>query len=274
MDDVQLVAKVIEVARNASDAILKIYCDADIGVSYKSDNSPLTLADLAADRVIRTGLAALNPDYPILTEETAQTAYDQRKDWHRFWLVDPLDGTKEFIKRSGEFTVNIALIEYGRTVLGVVYVPVPDICYYATIDSGAYIQKKRQLGKRISVKELLLGEAVSVVTSRSHRDWRTEAMLGYLERYECISMGSSLKLCAVADGSAHFYPRLGPTMEWDTAAAHAIVLAAGGRVCDAAGNELHYNKSDLHNPNFFVLPKNNKILLNAVKQSLTLEEKK
>lgn len=273
MDTMQLIAKVIEVAQNASDAILEIYRDVDVGVRYKSDNSPLTLADLAADRVIRSGLAALDPVYPILTEETVQITYEHRKDWYRFWLVDPLDGTKEFIKRSGEFTVNIALIENGMPILGVVYVPVSDLCYYATIDSGAYLQEKRQSVRRVGVKALLPGEAVSVVMSRSHADWRTEAMLHYLGRYECISMGSSLKLCAVADGSAHFYPRLGPTMEWDTAAAHAIVLAAGGCVCDAAGNELRYNKPDLHNPDFFVLPKNSEMLMNAARQSAIPEEK-
>ena len=272
MDDAQLMAKVIAVARSASDAILEIYRRADIEVSNKSDRSPLTLADLAADRVIRDGLAALDLGYPILTEETAEMAYDQRQGWQKFWLVDPLDGTKEFINRNGEFTVNIALVEHGMPVLGVVYVPVPDICYYAMIASGAYIQRGCQSSSRINVKELLPGEAVRVVTSRSHADRRTETMLDYLEQYTCVSMGSSLKLCAVAEGSAHFYPRLGPTMEWDTAAAHAVVLAAGGRVCDAAGNELRYNKPDLHNPEFFVLPKDSEILLNAAKQCSALGE--
>lgn len=273
MQEVKLLEKVIQVASNASDAILNIYNNSDIETSSKADNSPLTLADLAADRVIKEGLMALQLNYPILTEETAEISYDQRKDWNKFWLVDPLDGTKEFIKRNGEFTVNIALIEGGTPALGVVYVPVQRVCYFATTNSGAFIKKTDQPANRISVKKLSSDETVRIVASRSHADRRTELLLENLGAHECISMGSSLKLCAVAEGSAHFYPRLGPTMEWDTAAAHAIVLAAGGRVCDAVGNELSYNKPDLHNPEFFVLPTDSDLLMNTIKLFLKSESR-
>lgn len=273
MNDMQLIYKVIDVAQHASEVILEIYHNADIEVSSKSDNSPLTLADLAADSVIRAGLEALNLGYPILTEETSEISYDRRKSWQKFWLIDPLDGTREFIKRNGEFTVNIALIDNGIPVLGVVYAPVYDACYYASVATGAYFKKGRQAeGEQITVKPLLPGEVVTVVMSRSHSNSRTETILKYLGQYECISMGSSLKLCAVAEGNAHFYPRLGPTMEWDTAAAHAIVLAAGGVVCDATGTELRYNKPDLHNPEFFVLPRNDDFLMSIAKQCMELEE--
>ena len=270
MDDTQLVTRIIEIAQRASDAILKIYHNVNIEVSIKSDNSPLTSADLASDSVIKAGLRELDLGYPVLTEETAEMAYQKRKEWKRFWLVDPLDGTKEFIKRNGEFTINIALIENNTPILGVVHVPVLDTCYYGTASAGAYVRKGSELDKQIKVRQLCPNESVLVVTSRSHADQRTEALLEFLGRHECISMGSSLKLCAVAEGSAHFYPRLGPTMEWDTAAAHAIVSAAGGRVCDITGVELSYNKPDLHNPEFFVLPKNDDFLLKVAKQCLNV----
>jgi 3'(2'), 5'-bisphosphate nucleotidase len=230
-------------------------------VISKSDSSPLTLADLAADRVISAGLTALGLGYPILSEESAQVPYEERKGWPRFWLVDPLDGTKEFIKRNGEFTVNIALIENGQPVLGVVYAPALGVCYFAARGLGAYVMQGVAAAQAIRVKVPQPGETVKVVASRSHADERTAALLGKLGEYQCISMGSSLKLCLVAGGTAHFYPRLGPTMEWDTAAAHAIVNMAGGIVCDAKGDELRYNKADLHNPEFLVIADQDKQLL-------------
>lgn len=248
-----LLPQVVAIAVKAGQAIMEIYADPASSVMTKSDNSPLTQADLAADRVISEGLNELALGWPILSEESAQIPYSERCDWQRFWLIDPLDGTREFIRRNGEFTVNIALIENGEPVLGVVYAPVPDTCYFAERGIGAFVKRGSAEAQIIRVKAHVPGEPVKVVASRSHADERTAALLAKLGDYQCISMGSSLKLCLVAGGVAHFYPRLGPTMEWDTAAAHAVVRQAGGRVCDPAGAELRYNKNDLHNPEFFVL---------------------
>lgn len=253
--------EVIKIARAAGDAIMTVYQSGETGTTHKADDSPLTLADLAAHQVIVTGLAQLSPSYPILSEEAAGISYDERARWTTYWLVDPLDGTKEFIKRNGEFTVNIALIENGVPVLGVVYAPVLDVCYYAAAGLGAHIQRGAASPLAIQVKTAAADEVVQVVASRSHSDARTQALLDKLAAHQCISMGSSLKLCLVAEGAAHFYPRLGPTMEWDTAAAHAVVRAAGGRVCQANGEELSYNKANLLNPEFFVLSKTDNHLL-------------
>ncbi len=230
---------------------MDIYADTANVVMTKTDNSPLTHADLASNRVITTGLAELDLGWPVLSEESTHGAYTERQGWKCFWLVDPLDGTKEFIKRNGEFTVNIALIENGRPVLGVVYAPALDVCYYGVHDVGAFVQRGGVV-QSIRAQSHAAGQPIKVVASRSHSDERTVALLKQLGEYQCISMGSSLKLCLVAEGAAHLYPRLGPTMEWDTAAAHAVVNAAGGVVQDHDGNELIYNKPDLHNPEFFV----------------------
>jgi 3'(2'), 5'-bisphosphate nucleotidase len=239
---------------------MEVYLSGDTGETNKADNSPLTLADLAAHRIIVEALTRLTPDIPILSEEAADIAYPVRSQWARYWLVDPLDGTREFIKRNGEFTVNIALIEHGKPVMGVVYAPVLDVCYHCAPGAGAFVQRGNAAALPVTVKPLAEGETIRVVASRSHSDARTEALLEQLGDYQCISMGSSLKLCLVAEGAAHFYPRLGPTMEWDTAAAHAVVNAAGGIVCNMAGDELIYNKVDLHNPEFLVLPAEDQIL--------------
>jgi 3'(2'), 5'-bisphosphate nucleotidase len=257
--------QVMRIARRAGAAIMEVYHSGDSGETSKADNSPLTLADLAAHRIIVEELAGLTPDIAILSEEAADIAYPVRSQWTRYWLVDPLDGTREFIKRNGEFTVNIALIESGEPVLGVVYAPVLDVCYYGARGSGAFVQRGNAAAQPIAVKPHTAGETIRVVASRSHSDARTEALLKQLGDCQCISMGSSLKLCLVAEGEAHFYPRLGPTMEWDTAAAHAVVNAAGGIVCNLAGEELRYNKVDLHNPEFLVLPAADEALIGLLK---------
>ena len=260
---------VLITARQAGAAIMEIYRTGQTGESSKADNSPLTLADLASHQAIVEALTRLTPDIPILSEEAADIAYPERSHWARFWLIDPLDGTKEFIKRNGEFTVNIALIENGKPVLGVVYAPVPDVYYYGAYGTSAFVQRGNAAPQAIAVKLRVAGEQIKVVASRSHSDARTEALLKYLAKhlgdYQCISMGSSLKLCLVAEGAAHFYPRLGPTMEWDTAAAHAVVNAAGGTVCNMNGVELCYNKEDLHNPEFFVFSAADVALLELLK---------
>jgi 3'(2'), 5'-bisphosphate nucleotidase len=260
-----ILSEAIELARVAGDAIMAVYRDKDVGKTSKADNSPLTLADLASHRTIVEGLQKLTPNIPILSEEAADISYAERSHWKLFWLVDPLDGTKEFIKRNGEFTVNIALIENGEPVFGVVYAPALDVCYYAARGAGAFVQRGNSAAQPIKAKPNAAGEPIKVVASRSHSDARTEALLKQIGDYKCISMGSSLKLCLVAEGEAHLYPRLGPTMEWDTAAAHAVVSEADGRVCDQSGLELHYNKADLHNPEFFVLPADGETLCALLK---------
>lgn len=245
---------VISLARLAGAAIMDVYQNDGAASTLKSDNSPLTLADIASHKIIEEGLSALSPSLPVLSEESDNVQYVERIQWSSFWLVDPLDGTKEFIKRNGEFTVNIALIENGVPILGVVYAPALDVLYFASVGSGAFVQYGQKPACPIQVKSAGAGNIVKVVASRSHRDARTDGFLHNIGRHEYVSMGSSLKLCLVAEGVAHVYPRLAPTMEWDTAAAHAIVSASGGIVCDLAGVPLAYNKPDLHNPEFMVLP--------------------
>lgn len=241
----------LPVAREAGAAILDVY-QSDFDVERKDDDSPLTQADLASNRVILAHLKALTPDIPILSEESSGVPYEDRSGWTRFWLVDPLDGTKEFVKRNGEFTVNIALIEDGRPTLGIVYAPVLDVMYSSTAGEGAFRQQAGADAQPIHTAAW--GPRLVVVASRSHANDATER---YLERLredheiEVVSKGSSLKICLVAEGAAHVYPRTGPTSEWDTAAAHAVLEHAGGVLVDATeGAPLRYNKRDILNPHF------------------------
>jgi 3'(2'), 5'-bisphosphate nucleotidase len=246
---------VINIARDAGEKIMEVYARDDFGTRVKSDDSPLTEADLAAHHVIVDGLKALSADIPVLSEESSDIPWEQRQQWETYWLVDPLDGTKEFIKRNGEFTVNIALVENNEAVLGVVYAPVLDVTYYGD-ENGAF--KITEGGETLPIEVVAHqeGESWKVVGSRSHAGDSLVAFLGELGEHEMVSMGSSLKLCLVAEGVAHIYPRLGPTSEWDTAAAHAVVNAAGGEVIVAeTGEPLQYNtKESLLNPFFIVQP--------------------
>lgn len=251
-----MVGELADLSEEAGEAILEIYNSGNAGVSYKEDKSPLTEADLASNRVILKGLKALAPDVPVLSEESKEVPFSERKDWGRFFLIDPLDGTKEFIKRNNEFTVNIALIEDGRPIMGIVHAPVLGVTYYATNGAAFKRDSKKGGGAKPIKAAPYTGGTLRVVASRSHKGGALE---GFLERIkhsaedtECVSMGSSLKLCLVAEGSAHIYPRLGPTMEWDTAAAHCVVEAAGGTVSDLQRQNLAYNKEDLLNPHFVV----------------------
>lgn len=244
---------IIEIARLAGAAILHVYHANDLGVEIKSDDSPLTRADIASHKIIVNALAKLDPELPVLSEESSQDEVAQRRNWKRFWLVDPLDGTKEFIKRNGEFTVNIALVENGQALLGVVYVPVSGNCYSGSAAEGAFLSTAEQAEQQIRVRVPAATPPV-VVGSRSHASPRVQEYLENLGAHQLTAMGSSLKLCLVATGEADLYPRLGPTMEWDTAAAHAIVQAAGGRVIGTDGADLNYNQRDtLLNPEFIVL---------------------
>lgn len=241
----------IALARQAGDAILDVYGQ-QFEVISKSDQSPLTLADTHSHEIIVAGLRALTPDVPVLSEEASDIPYDERRRWRRYWLVDPLDGTKEFVSRNGEFTVNIALIEEHSPVLGVVHVPVTGTTYTGARGAGAFRQREHDIAESIRVTAPA-ATPLRIVGSRSHRDDVLARVLPRLEPYELVAVGSSIKFCLVAEGSADFYPRFGPTSEWDTAAAQAVVEAAGGSVIRLDGSPLGYNtKAELLNPHFMV----------------------
>jgi 3'(2'), 5'-bisphosphate nucleotidase len=241
---------IVALTKEAGKAILRVYEEKDFGVTLKPGQSPVTRADMVSHHLILAGLKALTPDLPVLSEESKTVSYQERQQWGAFWLVDPLDGTKEFIKRKGEFTVNIALVENGKTVAGVVHAPVLDLTYYGARE-GAFRQKSRERPVEIRVDKEP-GSKLKVVASRSHAGEALEHFLRKLRDYECVNMGSSLKFCLIAEGTAHLYPRLGPTMEWDTAAGQCIVEAAGGAVTNLQGQPLCYNKPNLLNPDFMV----------------------
>lgn len=246
--------QVVDLARRASDAILAVYNGPDFDVEAKADDSPLTAADRAAHRVIEDGLRRLTPDIPLLSEEGRDIPFAERRHWDRFWLVDPLDGTKEFIKRNGEFTVNIALIENGRPVWGVIVAPALETTYVGTVGDGAWKQQGDGQRQPLQVQTPSPGGGHAVVKSRSHPSGELATFLATIEIDESVPVGSSLKFCAVAEGRATLYPRFGPTMEWDTGAGQAIVEAAGGCVVltDQRDTPLRYNKESLLNPFFIV----------------------
>ncbi|HEC07244.1 MAG TPA: 3'(2'),5'-bisphosphate nucleotidase [Thiolapillus brandeum] len=240
-----------QIARDAGDAILQVYAQ-DFEVEEKADSSPLTQADMASHRLIEAALGQLTPEIPVLSEESASIPYAQRRQWRRYWLIDPLDGTREFVKRNGEFTVNIALIDDGYPVMGVVYVPVTGVTYFGDIQAGAFRQEGQGEPVPIQVTRPC-ASPMRVAGSRSHAGDSLVQFLQKLPPHEMVSMGSSLKLCLVAEGKADIYPRLGPTSEWDTAAAQAVVEAAGGQVTDTDLQRLAYNQKDsLLNPYFLV----------------------
>lgn len=243
---------VCEIAKQAGTAIMNIYGTDDFAVEYKDDHSPLTAADKASHEVIMVGLKKHFPEIPVLSEEGANVPYAVRKEWQCFWLVDPLDGTKEFIKRNGEFTVNIALIENQEPISGIVYVPAQDKIYWGIKKQGAWIQQGNDEPQAIKVRHPDRDEGLTVVMSRSHPSPELEEYLENIMVAELLPIGSSLKLCVVAEGKADLYPRLGPTMEWDTAAGHAVVVAAGGTVETPKKEILKYNKENLLNPYFVV----------------------
>jgi len=272
-----VIYRVIKIALEAGKEIMEVYRKS-FSVEYKEDRTPLTEADRRSHRTITGGLRKLDPSIPVLSEEGKEIPHEERKNWQRFWLVDPLDGTKEFVKRTGEFTVNIALLEEGLPVLGVVYAPAIGLLYFARRGKGAY--RLSTAGEDLSEKDIEKAErlplrqkrdptgTLKVVASRSHMNRETEEFVSKLkaqvERIEFVSVGSSLKMCLVAEGTADIYPRLGPTMEWDTAAGHIIALEAGcdiriynGKLSDI----LTYNKEDLVNPGFVVFRREKACLL-------------
>lgn len=247
----ELLQPVIAIAEKAGQIILDVY-NSSYNIEKKDDNTPLTTADMAAHNAIVDELAKLSPEIPILSEEEADIPFDVRKTWECYWLVDPLDGTREFIKRNGEFTVNIALIDKHDPILGVIYVPVSGVCYYAVKNQGAFKKSKTSGPRKIQVKKVST-DSILIAGSRSHRDTSLDEFLERIGDHQIISMGSSLKSCLVAEGKVDIYPRLGPTSEWDTAAAQCIVEEAGGFITNKEMCRLRYNTKDsLLNPHFLV----------------------
>lgn len=254
------------ISLEAGKEIVEVY-EQDFNVEFKDDDSPLTQADKRSHDTIMKGLHAIDPTIPVLSEEGREIPYSERCDWGEFWLVDPLDGTKEFIKKNGEFTVNIALIEGKYPSLGIIYAPALDVCYFGRVSGGAYklenaskaeiANEEELIGKSLRLPEKENHHVTRVVASRSHMSTETEAFIKELEakhgEIEVVSSGSSLKFCLVAEGKADYYPRYAPTMEWDTGAGQAIVEAAGGKVIRYEDNErFYYNRENLLNGWFLV----------------------
>ena len=240
---------VCAIAQRAAEAILTVYSQ-DFEVICKDDNSPVTAADLAAQRVIEEGLRELAPGVPVISEEALAAPWSERRTWRRYWLVDPLDGTREFVKRNGEFSVNIALIEDHRPVLGVVLAPVTGDLYAAARACGAWRQSS-PTAERVAIHVRPAGGLLRVTGSRSHTGVRAATLLDRLGEHETFALGSSLKFCVIARGDADIYLRLGATSEWDTAAAQCVLEEAGGAVLDLAGRPFRYNTRDsLINPEF------------------------
>jgi 3'(2'), 5'-bisphosphate nucleotidase len=230
---------VIAIAQDAAAAILGVY-DSAFAVEHKDDDSPLTAADLAAHRCIVDGLARLTPEIPVLSEESAhEVPTETRRSWRRLWIVDPLDGTREFVKRNGEFTVNIALVEDGVATYGIVQAPVTGVLWHGGAGMGAW---RRENGRDAPLRVGRAHAPLRVATSRSHRDGRSEAFILRMGAIEPVSLGSSLKFCALADGELDLYPRFGPTSEWDTAAGQCVLEGAGGGVVDLQGRPFRYNQ--------------------------------
>ena len=250
MNQNQLIKPLSEIASSAGEAILDIY-NSNFQVTTKNDQSPLTQADLSSHHIIVDGLKNITPNIPIISEENPLQSFDERKKWQEYWIIDPLDGTKEFVKKNGEFTVNIALIRNHKAVLGIVHVPVTQKTYIGCEGEGAQMFSPTQNPKQISVSNKT-NQALRIVGSRSHRDESLDKFLAQIDKFEIKPVGSSLKFCLIAEGTADIYPRFGPTSEWDTAAAQAVVEQAGGLVLKVNGDHIFVPLGAVHriqNPN-------------------------
>ena len=248
----ELLLDIDKIARMAGKKILEIY-ETDFSIANKEDNSPLTTADTAAHKIICQGLSHLTPGIPILSEESSHIDFSERQKWKQYWLVDPLDGTREFIKRNGEFSVNIALVDEHKSILGVINIPTTDISYMATINFGAYKSDHKNEMEKIYVRKTNKDD-ITIAGSRSHGNQKQKSFISSIKNAKVLSIGSSQKFCLVAEGKADIYPRFGPTSEWDTAAAQCIVEQSGGSVVDENLNPIVYNTKDsLINPSFLVI---------------------
>jgi 3'(2'), 5'-bisphosphate nucleotidase len=251
-DLAELTNEIKQISCLAGEKILEIY-ETDFLVETKQDNSPLTAADMAAHNAICDALSSLTPATPVLSEESSSISFSERQSWNQYWLVDPLDGTREFVKRNGEFSVNIALIEKNRSILGVIHIPVTGVSYSASLNNGAYKHEPDKEPIRIFAKKTDV-DNITVAGSRSHGNAKQKAFIADLNDPEILAIGSSLKFCLVAEGLADIYPRFGPTSEWDSAAAQCIVEESGAIVVDTNFNTLEYNtKESLLNPSFLVI---------------------
>ena len=255
MEDIQikseLIEQLIEISKDAGKAIMEVY-NSNFGHQIKEDLSPLTKADTLSNNIICEKLKVITPDIPILSEENSDIPFNIRSSWEQYWLVDPLDGTKEFIKKNGEFTVNIALIRDHKPVFGLIHLPVKKHTYWGYDDEGSFFLDQENNIKKISVSKNI-NDPIRIVASRSHPSDELNNLLGKIKNYKLLNVGSSLKFCLIASGELDIYPRFGPTSEWDIAAGHAIVNCAGGHIQTFDGNNIQYNmKDNLINPYFIV----------------------
>ncbi len=252
---IEIANTVTEIAKSAGAAILSIYHNVDdMQVYLKADQSPVTIADRAANDIICSGLSLLPEKYPIIAEESRQIPFEERRHYHTYWLVDPLDGTKEFLKKNGEFAVNIALVEAGRPVLGVIFDPCANEIYWAVKDHGAFLERNGHTSRLKAASFQLKDPGLKVTCSRSHLNEATQAYIDTLTDPVIIPKGSALKFLLLASGEAHLYPRVGQTSEWDTGAAQIILEEAGGALLDFySGKPLVYNKEALVNPDFIAM---------------------
>ena len=245
----EYINKLIDISKNAGDAIMDIY-ESEFDVNFKSDQSHLTEADILSNKIICQSLKKIAPDVPVLSEESSDIPYEQRSKWNQYWLIDPLDGTKEFIKKNGEFTVNIALIENNTPIFGVINAPALSKTYWGCENLGSFLIDQKLQETKITVSNKRMGK-LRILASRSHPSNDLDTLLNRIGEYELINVGSSLKFCLVASGEADCYPRFGPTCEWDTAAGQAILTFAGGGVLTLSNETLSYNsKESLRNPSF------------------------
>ncbi len=253
----QLIVSTVKIAKKAGKAISQIY-NSDFDYKLKSDSSPITIADNLSHQIITERLKILTPEIPIISEEDCEIDYKIRAQWSQYWLVDPLDGTKEFINKNDEFTVNIALINKNTPILGIIHIPVTNETYWGSRSNGSFYLNENNDKKQLYVSERI-NSPLRIAVSRSHPSEILDSLLKQLVDYEILEAGSSIKFCMIASGQADCYPRFGPTSEWDTAAGEAIVHAAGGHVMTASGNSMNYNKKETFiNPNFIV--SNDKII--------------
>ena len=249
--DERLIISTVEIAKEAGEAIAEIY-SSDFDYQFKKDLSPITAADKLSHNIITERLKTLTPEIPILSEENCDIPYKIRSQWTQYWLVDPLDGTKEFIKKNGEFTVNIALIENNNPIFGIIHIPVTNETYWGSQVNGTFYSTENNDAEQISVSDNYQNP-MRIVASRSHPSEMLNSLLEKIIDYEIIEIGSSIKFCLIASGQADCYPRFGPTSEWDTAAGEAIVRFAGGQIVTTNGNSIKYNlKGNYLNPNFIV----------------------
>ncbi len=256
--EIDLIKQIIQISIDAGNEILKVYNNSQIDVNYKEDQSPLTMADMASHRIIKQKLKLLFPKIPIISEEESDIPFEIRSKWGKYWLVDPLDGTKEFINRNGEFTTNIALIENNRTSMGVIHIPCTKETYYGDYINGSYLLDKNN--HVVPLNSLRKNDKRILLVSRSHLSGDQKKFLADQDQFLVMNRGSSLKFCMIASGEADVYIRLGPTSEWDIAAGESIVKFSGGWVTHIDRSEIKFNKKDDYINDYFVAARNEQLL--------------